>query len=94
MYKRGLIMKMINIENELATWVIDYITNSVHNSEAENSPEFNKWAKSFERDEAAVLVNMEFGPYWGYDKRTEVTEKEAEQYAEKLLKIVFDNWSK
>lgn len=42
-------MKTIKIKNELENWLVDYLTNTVHNLEAEGSPEFNKWAKSFER---------------------------------------------
>lgn len=58
-------MKKINIKNELETWLVDYITDTVHNLEAENSPEFNKWAKSFEKDEASFVVGMEFINDWG-----------------------------
>lgn len=57
-------------------------------------PEFNKWAKSFEEDEANTLVSMEFGNDWGYDTRTEITEDEAEKYANKLLQVILDNWYK
>lgn len=78
---------MINIENELVTWVIDYITNTVHNMKSDN-PKFNNWAKKFERAEAETLVGMEYGPDWGYDTRKEITEEEAEKYAQALLKVV------
>ena len=37
-------MKKININNELKTWLIDYITNTIHGYESEDSEEFNKWA--------------------------------------------------
>lgn len=85
--------RMINIKNELATWVIDYIANSVHNTESDN-PKFNDWAKSFNRDEAKFAVSMEFGNDWGYDTRTEIAEEEAEKYAQKLLQVILDNWYK
>jgi len=85
-------METINVKEELATWVVDYITNTIHRLEAENSEEFNKWAKSFEREEAEFVVNMEFGNDWAYDEREEITIKEATEYAESLLKIVLDNW--
>lgn len=38
-------MKLINIKKELNQWLVDYITNIVHNLEAEDSMEFNKWTK-------------------------------------------------
>lgn len=79
-------MKKINIKNELEDWLVYYITDTVHNLEAENSPEFNKWAKSFEKDEASFVVGMEFINDWGYDERTEIDESEAEKYAQTLLK--------
>ena len=85
-------MKSIKIKNELENWLVDYLTNTVHNLEAEGSPEFNKWAKSFEREEAAFVVGMEFVNDWGYDKRTEINEEEAEEYAQSLLKVILDNW--
>ena len=88
-YKR---MKTIKIKNELESWLVDYLTNTVHNLEAEGSSEFNKWAKSFEREEAAFVVGMEFVNDWGYDKRTEINEEEAEEYAQSLLKVILDNW--
>ena len=87
-------MKKINIKNELETWLVDYITDTVHNLEAENSTEFNKWAKSFEKDEASFVVGMEFINDWGYDERTEIDESEAEKYAQTLLKVILDNWYK
>ena len=65
---------MINIKNDLASWLVNWLTNAVHNTESEDSPEFNKWAKSFEEDEANTLVSMEFGNDWGYDTRSEITE--------------------
>lgn len=89
-------MKMININNELENWLIDYITDFVHNAkvEGETIPEFEKWAKSFEREEAAFVVGMEFTNDWGYDERKEVSEEEAETYAHSLLQVIFDNWNK
>lgn len=37
---------------------------------------------------------MEFTNDWGYEKRKEVSEEEAEKYAHELLKTIFDNWYK
>lgn len=85
-------MKKINIVNELESWLIDYLTNTIHNLEAEDSEEFNKWAKSFERDEAEFVVNMEFVNDWSYDQRTEITEEEATKYANSLLRKILDRW--
>ena len=83
---------MIKIKTELQDWLVDNITNAIHGLEAENSDEFNKWAKSFEREEASFVVNMEFGNDWGYDEREEVSEKEAAEYAQSLMQKILDNW--
>ena len=85
-------MKTIKIKEELEKWLVDYLTTTVNNLEAENSEEFNAWAKSFKRDEAEFVVGMEFVNDWGYDERTEITEEEAEEYAQSLLKVILDNW--
>ncbi|MCA4531501.1 hypothetical protein LDZ77_03010 [Bacteroides xylanisolvens] len=85
-------MKSINIKEELNQWLVDYITDTIHNLEAEDSIEFNKWAKSFEKEEAEFVVNMEFVNDWGYDGRSEIPEKEAIDYAQILLKRILDNW--
>lgn len=83
---------MIKIKTELQEWLVDYITDTIHGLEADNSEDFNKWAKSFEREEADFVVNMEFGNDWGYDKREEITEKEAVEYAQALMQTILDNW--
>ncbi len=85
---------MINIKNDLANWVIDWITNAVHNTTSDDSADFNNWAKSFDRDEAAFVVSMEFANDWGYDTRTEIAEEEAEKYSQKLLQVILNNWHK
>ena len=87
---------MINIKNDLENWLVDYITDFVHEVkvEGQQNPEFEKWAKSFQRDEAEFVVGMEFTNDWGYDEREEVSEEEAEEYAQELLKTIFDNWYK
>ena len=85
-------MKMINIKKDLENWLVDYLTDTVRNLEAKDSTDFNDWAKSFERDEAAFVVGMEFVNDWGYDERTEISEEEAEEYAQTLLKIILENW--
>lgn len=85
-------MKTINIKEELNQWLVDYITDTIHNLEAEDSIEFNKWAKSFKKEEAEFVVNMEFVNDWGYDGRNEIPEEEAIDYAQVLLKRILDNW--
>ena len=85
-------MNSINIKNELNAWLVDYITNAIHGFKGEDFEEFNKWAKSFKKEEAEFVVNMEFANDWGYDKRSEVPEDEAAEYADSLIKRILDNW--
>ena len=87
-------MKAINVKEDLENWLVDYLIDTVNNLEVKDSDEFNKWAKSFEREEAAFVVGMEFGNDWGYDKRTVISVEEAEEYAQTLLKKILDNWYK
>lgn len=93
-YKQTLTnnMEKINILNDLENWLVDYITDTIQNLEAEKSEEFNRWAKSFERDEAEFVVKMEFVNDWGYDKRTEVSIEEASKYAKSLLEKILNHW--
>lgn len=86
------VMKKINIQKELKEWLINYLTYTIHNLEAENFDEFIEWAKSFKREEAEFVVNMEFVNDWGYDNRTEIAESEAVAYGEILLKKILDRW--
>lgn len=85
---------MINIQNELKDWLVDYITNAVHNLKIDGNEEFNTWAQSFESDEAEFLVNIEFVNDWGYDKRNELPENEGIEYAKLLIQRILDNWYK
>ena len=85
-------MKMINIKKDLENWLVDYLTDTVRNLEVKDLADFNDWAKSFERDEAAFVVGMEFVNDWGYDERTEISEEEAEEYAQTLLKKILETW--
>lgn len=85
-------MKLINIKKDLREWLVEYITNTIHALTAENSDEFNKWAKSFEKEEAEFVVDMEFINDWGYDEREIVPEEEATKYAQLLLQRILDNW--
>lgn len=86
-------METIRIKNELENWLVQYITNSIHGMVAETSNnEFNKWAKSFNEEEAALLVRAEYTNDWGYDKRDEITHDEAQEYAQTLIQTILDNW--
>lgn len=84
-------MGIIRIK-ELQNWLSEYITNSIHKLESENSKEFNEWAKSFKKEEAEFVVGMEFINDWGYDEREEIPKEEAIKYAESLIKTIVDNW--
>lgn len=84
-------MKTIKM-NELSNWLVTYITDFIHGAQAENAPEFLKWAKSFKREEAEFIVKAEFVNDWGYDKRSEVSEEEAILYARALLERILSSW--
>ena len=83
---------MINIKQDLEKWLVDHITDTIHGLKAEDSGDFNKWAKNFEHSEAEFVVSMEFGNDWEYDRRDEVSEEEASEYADALMKRILDNW--
>ena len=84
-------MKTIKM-NELSNWLVTYITDFIHGAQAENAPEFSKWAKSFKREEAEFIVRAEFVNDWGYDERESISEEEAAKYAQSLIKIILENW--
>ncbi len=85
-------MNKIRIKTELKDWLIDNITNTIHDLEIENSENFNKWAKTFKKENAELVVNMEFINDWGYDEREYITEKEASEYSQILMQRIIDNW--
>lgn len=85
-------MQIISIKKDLKKWLVEYITNSIHGLSAENSTEFNNWAKSFKKEEAEFVVDMEFMNDWGYDERENVPEDEAMKYAQLLMQKILDNW--
>ena len=85
-------MNKIRIKTELKDWLIDNITNTIHDLEIENSENFNKWAKTFKKENADLVVNMEFINDWGYDEREYITEKEASEYSQILMQRIIDNW--
>ena len=45
-------MNKIRIKTELKDWLIDNITYTIHDLEIENSENFNKWAKTFKKENA------------------------------------------
>lgn len=81
-------MNKIRIKTELKDWLIDNITNTIHDLEIENSENFNKWAKTFKKENAELVVNMEFINDWGYDEREYITEKEASEYSQILMQRI------
>lgn len=83
---------MINVKKDLEKWLVDYITDTIHQLEAEDSEAFNRWAKNFEREEAEFLVSMEFGVDWEDEDRSEISEEEAAEYAGSLIQTILDNW--
>lgn len=85
-------MNKIRIKTELKDWLIDNITNTIHDLEIENSENFNKWAKTLKKENAELVVNMEFINDWGYDEREYITEKEASEYSQILMQRIIDNW--
>ena len=84
-------MKTIKM-NELSNWLVTYITDFIHGAQAENAPEFLKWAKFFKREEAESIVKAEFVHDWGYDERSEISEEEAILYARALLERILSSW--
>lgn len=86
-------MNSVMIKTELLReWLIDYITNTIHGMKAEDSPEFDKWAASFKREEAEFVVNMEFVVECGDVTSEAISEDEARNYAEPFLQIILDRW--
>ena len=83
---------MIKIKNELKEWLVNYITDSIHSFESEDSKEFNVWAKAFKKEEASFVVDMEFTNDWGYDERESISEEEAAKYAQPLIQKILNNW--
>ena len=79
---------------QLKSWLIDYITNSIHNlkSSRKDMADFNKWAKSFKKEEASFVVNMEYVVDWGYEKRESIPIEEAKDYAQLLIQKIVDKW--
>lgn len=82
---------MIDI-NDLEKWLVDYITESIHNYKVEDNEEFNKWANSFEREEAEFVVNMEFMVDFGNEERQCIPTSEAQEYASFLIQKILDVW--
>ncbi|MCQ2199844.1 MAG: hypothetical protein MJZ19_09035 [Paludibacteraceae bacterium] len=77
---------------EYQSWLIDEVTEIVHNSYVEGNEEFNNWAKNFEREEAEFEVNMEFCVDYMEDDRTEIPMEEAKNYLYSHVKTIIKNW--
>lgn len=82
---------MIKIKEQLRDWLVNYITKTIHELQSD-SDDFNEWAKSFKKKEAEFVVDMEFTNDWGYDRRREIKEEEATQYAESLIQRILNTW--
>lgn len=82
---------MIKI-NDLQNWIIDYVTDTIHNFESDNL-KFNEWAKSFEREEVDFVVSMDL---WELEEvlegKTEVSEEEAVRLAHPFIQKIVDHW--
>lgn len=85
-------METINIKNELNSWLVTYILDFIHSMEGENFDDFNKWAKSYPKEAAEMIVGAEFVADWADDERKEITREEAEKYAQKLIRRILDTW--
>lgn len=75
----------------LKYWLIDYITNTIHDLKTDNDS-FNNWAKNFKREEAAFVVNMEYSAEYGYDERLSIPIEEVKEFADILIKSITDRW--
>ena len=75
--------------SSLKYWLIDYITSQIRSLKIKedwiSKEEFNKWAKSFKREEAAFVVNMEYMVDWGNESRSSIPIEEAKVYAGTLI---------
>lgn len=85
-------MKTIKIQEELNQWLVEYITSSIHSMEAEDSEEFNQWAKSYPREAVQMIVDAECMNDWGYEERSEISEEEAARYAGVLIQRIVSSW--
>ena len=85
-------METINIKNELESWLVTYILDCIHSMEGENFDDFNKWAKSYPKEAAELIVGAEFAVDWMDDEREEITREEAEKCAETLIRRIVDTW--
>ncbi len=84
-------MKTIK-KSRLRFWLTAYITECIHSMRTSELPEFNKWAKSFDKKDANFVVNLEFINDWGYDERELIPLDEAANYANKLMQRIVNSW--
>lgn len=82
--------------SSLKYWLIDYITSQIRSLKIKDDwiskAEFNKWAKSFKREEAAFVVNMEYMVDWGNESRSLIPIEEAKVYAGTLIETIISKW--
>ena len=80
----------------LRYWLIEHITSYIHSLKVKDDwvskDEFNKWAKTFKREEAAFVVNMEYMVDWGNETRSLIPIEEVEKYAQSLIQKIIDKW--
>lgn len=80
----------------LRYWLIEHITSYIHSLKVKDDwvskDEFNKWAKTFKRKEAAFVVNMEYEVDWGNETRSSIPIEEVEKYAQSLIQKIIDKW--
>lgn len=80
----------------LKYWLIEHITKQIQSMKIKedriSKDEFNKWAKSFKREEATFVVNMEYSVDWGDEQRTSIPIEEAKAYAQILIQKIVDKW--
>lgn len=81
-------------KSSLKYWLVDYITNTIHgmNSKDEGAEAFNQWAKSFKKEEAEFVVNMEWSVDWEDDERKKIPLDEVKEYAEELIQTITERW--
>ena len=73
--------------------MVEYLLESIHSCEIEDSHEFNEWAKLYSKEAAKAVISMEFVNDWGYDKRADIPVDDVKEYADALLQRIVYSWS-
>jgi len=81
-------------KNELRNWIVNEVTTSIQRlaSDDKNEQALDAWARAFDGERAAFLVDAEFVNDWGYDERTEIPVCEAREYARDIMLQILDSW--